>query len=200
MNNLIIASHNSGKIREIKQVFSALPLTITAQSDYGIPEIAETGLSFVENALIKARHVAEQVQSPVLADDSGLVVPALADRPGLYSARYAGENADSAANIKKLLTEMQDIPLEFRDAYFYCIIVILRTATDPMPLVAQGLWQGQILFAEQGTEGFGYDPIFYVPTHKCSAAELDSSEKNRISHRGVALQEIRRLIENNLGG
>lgn len=194
MQKIILASNNQGKVREFKELFAPNDWQIIPQSDYQISSIPETGLTFVENALLKARHASKLTNLPAIADDSGLVVDALHGAPGIYSARYAGENADSAANIKKLLRELEGVADDQRGAQFYCVLVYLRFAEDPAPIIAQASWQGKILFQSQGVQGFGYDPVFWVPTHNCSAAELPPAIKNKISHRGQALEMLLREI------
>ncbi|MGE3921275.1 MAG: RdgB/HAM1 family non-canonical purine NTP pyrophosphatase [Gammaproteobacteria bacterium] len=190
MNRIVLASQNSGKIKEIKSILSKTELDIHLQSDFGVAEIEETGLTFIENALLKARHACLATNLPSIADDTGLVVPYLDGKPGLYSARYAGTPKNDKANYEKLLSELIDVPIENRDAYFYCVIVFMQHANDPAPLICEGRWNGSILFSPQGKHGFGYDPIFYVPSHHCSAAELSLEIKNQISHRGQALNQL----------
>lgn len=189
-NSLILASANQGKLQEIQQVLSDSPYELFLQSHFNIISPEETGKTFVENAIIKARYACEKTNLPALADDSGLQVDALSGAPGIYSARYAGENATSAENVAKLLDALKDVPEHQRTARFYCVIVLMRQANDPMPGIYQGIWEGKILFEPRGNFGFGYDPIFYVPTHDCSAAELPADIKNKISHRGQALQQF----------
>lgn len=190
MKQIVIATTNPGKIREFEGLFSTLSYNFIAQDKFNIPEIEETGLTFVENALIKARFVSKMTGLPAIADDSGLVVDALNGAPGIYSARYAGKNASSAENIAKLLTALKDSSETKRTARFYCVLVLLQSWNDPLPIISEGFWEGRILFEPQGAGGFGYDPIFYVPTHHCSAAELSKTEKMRISHRGQALKKL----------
>ena len=187
---IILASNNEGKIIELQALLDAFNYTIIPQTQLGIPEIAETGLTFVENAIAKARHACQLGKQPAIADDSGLVVPALAGAPGIYSARYAGKNATARANIEKLLSEMRDVLPEKRGAHFHCTLVYLTHAEDPAPLICEGIWIGSILSAPTGTRGFGYDPLFYDPYEKCSAAELPLEKKNKISHRGQALRTL----------
>lgn len=187
-----IASGNAGKIREFEQVLSAGNYELIPQSQFNIESCAETGLTFVENAILKARHAAQHSGLAAIADDSGLIVDALHGAPGLYSARYAGEQATHADNIAKLLDELAVVDDNQRQARFCTVIVVLQHAADPLPRIYQGLWEGTILREPRGEGGFGYDPIFYVPTHNCSAAELDPRVKNSISHRGQALQLFKR--------
>lgn len=187
---VVLATGNAGKIKEMSALLSALKIEVIPQTVLHIPDVAETGLTFVENAIIKARHAAKQAGMPALADDSGLVVPALKGAPGLYSARYAGVKASNEANRKKLLQDMQGLSGNERNAYFFCALAFIRHETDPTPLVCQGIWHGEILTEEKGSDGFGYDPLFWVPTHLKSAAELPLPIKNQISHRGLALQQL----------
>ena len=194
MQKVVLASGNTGKLREFASLLAGLSAEVIPQSALGVPEADETGLSFVENAILKARNAAQHTGLPALADDSGIVVDALQGRPGIYSARFAGAESDSAANNRKLLTELQGVAPEQRTARFRCCIVFMRNATDPVPLIAEASWEGRILEALTGTQGFGYDPLFYVPEYDCSAAELEAAEKNRISHRGQAMQILNRLL------
>lgn len=195
MNNIILASTNQGKLREIQHAFSSLSLNLILQNEANISEVPETGLTFIENAIIKARHASKMADLPAIADDSGLVVASLDGQPGIYSARFAGSAATDQENIDKLLYLMRDVPDEQRRAHFYSVMVLMRNSVDPEPIIATGIWHGKILFAPQGKKGFGYDPIFYVPTHLCSAAELELEEKNKISHRGNALNQLKKMIE-----
>jgi len=185
---VVLASGNPGKVREIAALVRDSGLEVVGQDSLGVPEVPETGLSFVENALIKARNASHHTGLPAIADDSGLEVDALSGAPGIYSARYAGEGASDAENLERLLSELKGVPQERRDARFQCCMVFMRHATDPTPVICQGTWEGRILTAPRGRNGFGYDPVFFVPTHGCSAAELPAEEKNRLSHRGQALR------------
>lgn len=189
--NIVIASNNQHKVQEIAQILPAT-YTLSPQSEFNIGSVAETGLTFVENAILKARHACEQSGLPALADDSGLEVDALSGEPGIYSARYAGEGSSDAANNEKLLAAMTG--QSNRAACFRCVIVLLRFPADPMPIIASGSWYGEILEAPRGSNGFGYDPLFYLPEYDCSVAELGESEKAPISHRGKALTELDRLL------
>jgi len=189
-SGLVLASGNSGKLRELSQILLPLGWTIRSQSEWGIDEAIEDGLTFIENALIKARHAARHCGLPALGDDSGLVVHALDGAPGIYSSRYAGEQADGVANNNKLLQAMRDIPEGRRTAHFYCAMALLRDENDPAPLIATGTWHGRILHKARGAGGFGYDPLFWVETHACASAELDAEVKNRLSHRGQALASL----------
>ena len=187
---IVLASNNPGKVREFAQLLAGLQRAVRPQSEFGVPEVEETGLTFVENALLKARNAAHHAGLPALADDSGLEVDALNGAPGIYSARYAGSGASDRANLEKLLANIQHLPEAERGARFQCVLVYLRHALDPTPLICQGTWEGRILRAPQGTQGFGYDPIFYVLSHGCSSAELPPETKNRLSHRGQALRKL----------
>ncbi len=187
---LVLASGNAGKLAELRELLGT-GFALHAQSEFGVTDAEETGLSFVENAILKARHAARATGLPALADDSGLCVDALDGAPGLYSARYAGQHGDSEANIDKLLRGLAGVPDAERSARFVCVLALLRHAEDPLPLIAQGIWEGRILHARQGSGGFGYDPVFFSPGHGCSAAELPSDVKNRDSHRGLALAQLR---------
>lgn len=194
---LVLASSNPGKLVELRELLGD-GFSLHAQSEFHIEDAEETGASFVENALLKARHAARASGLPALADDSGLCVDALYGAPGLYSARYAGRHGDGGANITKLLRELDAIDAPARSARFVCVLALLRHADDPMPLLAEGVWEGRILRAPQGTGGFGYDPVFYSPAHGCSAAELAPQVKNHDSHRAMALARLRERL-NDLG-
>ena len=186
--NIVLASSNPGKVREINQMLAGLQLAVVPQSDFKVPDADETGLTFVENALLKARHATRLTGLSAIADDSGLEVDYLNGAPGIYSARYAGKGAGDEQNLRKLLTELEGIPEAERNARFQCLMVYLRHEFDPTPIICQGTWEGRILFEPRGTNGFGYDPIFFVPTHDCSSAELPPEVKNKLSHRGQALR------------
>jgi XTP/dITP diphosphohydrolase len=181
---VVLASGNVGKLRELDAVLAPLGLSLKPQSEFDVPEVEETGLSFVENAIIKARAAAAHSGLPAIADDSGLEVDYLDGAPGIYSARYSG--AGDAANNTRLLQELHDVPEAQRSARFQCVLVYMRHALDPTPLVCQASWEGAILFAPTGEHGFGYDPLFYVPEYQCSSAQLPPEIKNRISHRAKA--------------
>ncbi len=187
---IVLASSNPGKVREIAELLVGLNLTVVPQGKFDVPEIEETGLSFIENAILKARNAARHTGLAAIGDDSGLEVDALNGAPGIHSARYAGETSTDEANVDKLLRELIDVPEEQRSARFQCVAVYLRHADDPTPLIGQGTWEGRILFEPKGESGFGYDPVFFVPTHHCSAAELPPDVKNRLSHRGQALRNL----------
>jgi XTP/dITP diphosphohydrolase len=192
MQKLVLASGNAGKIREFQAILTGYELI--AQSALVKNEVEETGSTFVENAIIKARHAARHCQCPVLADDSGLVVDCLDGEPGIRSARYAGKGASDQDNIEKLLLNMADVPSEERSARFVCVLVLFAYANDPVPLIAQGEWAGKILTHPQGRNGFGYDPVFWVPEMKCASAELAPDVKNVLSHRGKALKQLMQLL------
>lgn len=191
---LVLASNNAGKVREFNQLLVGLEIEAIPQSKFSVAEIEETGLTFVENALLKARNAAEHTGLPVVADDSGLEVDALQGAPGIYSARYAGAGASDLENLEKLLDALKDVPDEKRSARFQCLMVYMLHAKDPTPRIFQGTWEGRILHGARGDNGFGYDPVFYVPDQQCSSAQLSSEVKNRLSHRGQAL----RLLANSL--
>lgn len=186
----VLASGNAKKAKELTELLAPKGWQVSLQSELGVAQPAEDGLTFVENALIKARAASEQTGLPAIADDSGLVVPALQGAPGIYSARFAGETASDAENNIKLLSVMHDLVDEQRDAYFVSVIVFLRHAQDPLPIVAQGVWHGRILHQSVGEGGFGYDPMFWVPTHACASAQLPAEIKQRISHRGLAMASL----------
>lgn len=187
---VVLASSNRGKLREINQILAGLGMEAVAQSDFTVPDVEETGLSFVENAILKARHAAQLTGLPAIADDSGLEVDALDGAPGIYSARFAGVDASDADNLQKLLEDLKDVPEAERTARFQCLMVFMAHAQDPTPLICQGSWEGRILFTPQGGNGFGYDPVFFVPGENCAAAELSPEVKNRLSHRGQALAKL----------
>lgn len=199
MKTLVLATSNRGKLAEIQPLLADFDLRLVTQGELGVVDAIEDGLSFVENALIKARHACAMTGLPALADDSGLVIDALGGAPGLISAHYAGVHGDSAGNIRRVLGEMAGIPAEKRSARFHSTIVVLRHAADPQPLIVEGSWEGVILDAPRGAGGFGYDPIFFDPVLNAGAAELPPELKNRVSHRGQALALLRtRLREAHL--
>jgi XTP/dITP diphosphohydrolase len=195
-HTLVLASGNAGKLRELQAMLQPSGWSVHAQSEWNIEEAAENGLSFVENALIKARHAAQFCGLPALGDDSGLVVDALDGAPGIYSARYAGEGADDAANNRKLLDALQSVPEDQRGAHFYCAMVFVRHPLDPAPLIATARWNGRILKAPRGNGGFGYDPLFWLDEQQCASAQLPPAEKNRLSHRGQALSAMVEQLAN----
>jgi XTP/dITP diphosphohydrolase len=188
MNKIIVASNNQGKIKEFKQILNS-QFDLISMSELNIQELPETGLTFVENAIIKARNASKQSGLPAIADDSGLVVDALNGEPGIYSARYS-DSKDDISNTEKVLHKMRNIPHDKRTARFWCAIVFMRHYLDPNPIIIQKGWEGLITYEPKGKNGFGYDPIFYVPTHDQVSAELDPVEKNKISHRGQALKAL----------
>jgi XTP/dITP diphosphohydrolase len=190
ITKIVLASGNAGKVREINKLFASSGIEVVPQSDFDVPEVPETGTTFVENAIIKARHAAECTGLPAIADDSGIEVDALDARPGVYSARYAGQGASDEDNNNKMLDDLKGVAEADRTARYQCLIVFMRSHADPVPLITQGSWEGRILEAPQGDGGFGYDPIFFVPTHGCSGGELALEEKNRISHRAQALNAM----------
>ena len=191
---LVLASSNRGKLQELRELLDGRGIELLAQSDLGVEDAEETGTTFVENALLKARHATRRTGLPALADDSGICVDALHGAPGLYSARYAGEHGNASGNIDKLLQAMRDLPDARRSAHFYCVLVLLRHADDPQPLIAEGQWNGRILHERRGSGGHGYDPVFFDPIHGRSAAEMEPAFKNGISHRGQALAVLKQRI------
>ncbi len=191
---IVLASNNPGKLREFAEILADCDREVVPQGQFAVPEVAETGLSFVENALIKARHAAVLTGLPALSDDSGIEVDALGGAPGIYSARFARVGASDEENNQLLLTQLQGIAEAQRTARYHCVIVYLRHAQDAMPLICQGTWEGRILTAPVGEHGFGYDPLFYVPTHHCSSAQLSPQVKNELSHRGQALRALKTLL------
>jgi XTP/dITP diphosphohydrolase len=188
MERLVLASRNAGKLREFKGLLAPLQMDVVPQDALGISEAPEPHPTFVENALSKARHAAGLSGLPALADDSGLCVPALGGMPGVISAHYAGEPKSDLRNNEKLVAALQGCP--DRRAHYYCVLVLLRSADDPEPLIAEGRWQGEVVFSPRGEGGFGYDPYFYLPDRGCTAAEMPIEEKNRVSHRAQALQKL----------
>lgn len=192
---IVLATGNKGKVKEMADVLADFGFEVVAQSEFGIESPEETGLTFVENALIKARYAAQMTGLPAIADDSGLAVDALGGEPGLYSARYAGVDGDDAANRQKLLTEMVNVADENRTAKFVSCIVMLQHATDPTPKIAIGECFGTILNEERGENGFGYDSLFFYPPKNCSFAELETVEKKKISHRAIALQSLKQQLQ-----
>jgi XTP/dITP diphosphohydrolase len=190
----VVASSNAGKLAEFRDLLGEAGYEFVTQGELGVTDAEETGLTFVENALLKARHAARITGLPALADDSGLCVDALGGAPGLYSARYAGSHGDAQANIAKLLDAMKDVPRAQRTAHFIAVIVLLRHAEDPQPIIAEGRWSGLILDAPRGSGGFGYDPVFLDPENNLSGAEFDPAIKNRLSHRGRALAMLRQKL------
>ena len=194
MKRLVLASGNPGKLRELQAILADAGYDLHPQSEFGVSEAEETGTTFVENAIIKARHAAAHTGLPALADDSGIEVDALDGAPGVYSARFAGPGADDAANNALLVERLRDVAEERRGARYRAVIVLLRHAADPSPLICEGSWEGVIRLEPAGQGGFGYDPHFYLPELGCTSAQLDADEKNRLSHRGQALGELKRRL------
>lgn len=195
MNKIVLATGNQGKVREMADLLAEFGFDVMAQSEFNVSDVAETGTTFIENAIIKARHAAKQTGMAAIADDSGLEVDYLAGAPGVYSARYAGEGASDADNLNKLLEAMQGVPQDQRTARFHCVLVLMRHADDPTPLVCHGKWEGRILEQAHGSNGFGYDPVFFVPEENCASAELEPARKKQLSHRGQALNKLFQAIE-----
>ncbi|MDP4534620.1 XTP/dITP diphosphatase [Alkalimonas collagenimarina] len=190
MNKIVLATGNQGKVAELSSMLEPFSCQVVPQSEFQLSDADETGLTFVENAIIKARHAALATGLPAIADDSGLAVDALQGAPGIYSARYAGEGSNDQLNIEKLLTELCSTPTEQRQAQFHCVLVFMRHAEDPTPLISHGSWAGQILKQPAGEGGFGYDPVFYLPEQDCTAAQLSKAKKQQLSHRGQALRQL----------
>ncbi len=191
---MVLASGNAGKLREFSRLLAEFEFELVAQSEFGLAEAVEDGLSFVENAIIKARHASAGSGLPALADDSGIAVDHLDGAPGICSARFAGEGAGDEANLRLLLRRLEGLPAEARGAAFHCALVLVRHARDPVPVIAEGVWRGRVLDAPRGDGGFGYDPIFLVPSLGLSAAELSAARKNRLSHRARAVRVLRRRL------
>jgi len=190
MQKVILASGNAGKLKEFQKLFGGCGFEVIPQSEFKVSDVAETGLSFVENAIIKARHACASTGLPSISDDSGIEVDALNGAPGIYSARFSGPGADDEKNNLKLLQELSGLAREKRSARYQCVLAFMRHEHDPTPIIAQGSWEGTILETPSGHNGFGYDPLFWVASHQCSSAELDKEEKNRISHRAIAMQDL----------
>lgn len=198
MSQIVLATGNQGKVKELAAMLAPLQLDVIAQSEFDVPDVPETGTTFVENAIIKARHAAKLTGKPAIADDSGLEVFAIDGAPGIYSARYSGEHANDQTNIDKLLTTLKDVPSEQRQARFVCVLVYMRHENDPTPIICQGFWNGEITTQQEGREGFGYDPIFYVPDLQCTSAQLDKVVKNKLSHRAQALKALIAQMDSHL--
>lgn len=196
---VVLATGNKGKVKELARMLSGLGIEVLPQSEFAVSEVAETGSTFVENAIIKARHAAKQTGLPAIADDSGLAVDALGGAPGVYSARYSGEQATDQSNIIKLLDAMADVPKDKRQAKFLCVLVFMRHADDPTPIICQGEWAGEITSEQHGENGFGYDPVFWVEEQNCSSAQLLPEQKNALSHRGKALKLLLAQLHNRMG-
>jgi XTP/dITP diphosphohydrolase len=190
MNTIVLASGNKGKLKEFADLFAPMNINVVPQSEFDVPEAEETGLTFVENAIIKARNAAEYTGLPAIADDSGIEVDYLLGAPGIYSARYSGDNATAEKNLNALLMALKDVPENERAARYQCVLVMMRHSKDPTPLICQASWEGQILTEPKGDGGFGYDPIFWVPEKQCSAAELSKQDKHALSHRGQAIRQF----------
>lgn len=191
---VVLATGNPGKVKEFSEILASSGMTLIPQSDFGVPNIEETGLTFVENALLKARNAAQHTGLAAIADDSGIEVDALNGAPGIYSARYGGEGASDKDNYSKLLSALKGVVDANRTARYRSVIVFLRHADDPSPIIAEGTWEGRILHTARGSGGFGYDPVFFIPTLGVSAAEISALEKNRLSHRGQALRMLREKL------
>lgn len=192
---VVIATGNMGKLAEFRQMLAPLDMTLRVQSEFNTESAEETGLTFVENAILKARHAACISGLPAIADDSGLEVQYLKGAPGIYSSRFAGENASDNDNIEKLLHDLEGVPTAQRKARFQCVLVFMRHADDPIPVICQGSWEGYILEQPVGHQGHGYDPVFFVPETNCSAAELEPAQKNILSHRATAMQKLLKELE-----
>ncbi|WOH39295.1 XTP/dITP diphosphatase [Thalassotalea fonticola] len=190
MNKIVLATGNKGKVKEFAEILSEHNIDIVPQSDFNVSEVAETGTTFVENAIIKARHAAKITGLPAIADDSGLEVDFLKGAPGIYSSRYAGENGNDSANNTKLLAALDGVSTSHRTARFQCVIVYMRHADDPTPIICQGSWEGEITTEQHGEEGFGYDPLFWLTDHAMTSAQLPRELKNQLSHRGKALAKL----------
>ncbi|TCS38146.1 RdgB/HAM1 family non-canonical purine NTP pyrophosphatase [Reinekea marinisedimentorum] len=194
----VLASNNAGKLKEFSELLAPMNIAIAPQREFGVEDAIEDGLSFIENAIIKARHASKATGLPALSDDSGLEVDYLQGAPGIYSARYAsmngGEKSD-LANLQRVLKEMEGVPADQRTARFHCVLAFVRHAKDPTPIIIQGTWEGTLLEAPRGENGFGYDPIFWVESHQCSSAELNKDEKNSLSHRGQAVRAFKAKME-----
>ncbi|MFB9137533.1 XTP/dITP diphosphatase [Vibrio olivae] len=190
MKKIVLATGNQGKVREMADLLADFGFDVVAQSEFNVSDVAETGTTFIENAIIKARHAAKETGLPAIADDSGLEVDYLNGAPGVYSARYSGEGATDEKNLNKLLEAMKDVPEAQRTARFHCVLVLMRHENDPTPIVCHGQWEGRILTKAHGENGFGYDPVFFVLEHQCASAELEPAMKKQLSHRGKALKKL----------
>ncbi len=196
MKDILLASGNKGKVKELKEMLAPFGLNVVPQSNFEVEEVPETGTTFIENAIIKARHAAKVTGLPCIADDSGLEVAALKGAPGIYSARFAGPDATDGTNIDKLLEALKDVPEGQRQARFVCVLVFMRHADDPTPIICQGFWEGEITTELSGDNGFGYDPVFFVTEKGCTSAQLSPEQKHQLSHRGQALKQLLAQIEN----
>ena len=195
MEKVVLATGNKKKVEELNALLADVNYTVVPQSEFNVESVPETGTTFVENAIIKARHAARITGLPAIADDSGIEVDALLGRPGVYSARYAGEDASDQDNLEKLLEEMTGVPPVLRSARYWCVLVYMRHADDPTPIICQASWEGTLATEPAGENGFGYDPIFNVPDLDCTAAELDPATKNSLSHRGKALAQLAKALQ-----
>jgi len=195
MEKVVLATGNKKKVEELNALLADLNYAVVPQSEFNVESVPETGTTFVENAIIKARHAARITGLPAIADDSGIEVDALLGRPGVYSARYAGEDASDQDNLEKLLEEMNGVPPVLRSARYWCVLVYMRHADDPTPIICQASWEGSLATEPSGENGFGYDPIFNVPDLDCTAAELEPATKNRLSHRGKALAQLAKALQ-----
>lgn len=195
MQKLVLATGNKGKLAELSALLAPFDWQVLPQSDFQVPDAIEDGLSFIENALIKARHASRLTGLPAIADDSGLAVDALGGAPGIYSARYAGEHGNDLKNLQQLLVDLKDIPQGERAAQFHCVLAFVRHADDPVPVIAHGIWHGQVAFEATGSGGFGYDPIFLPNDSQGTAAELTAEQKKQLSHRGKALRLLVSLLK-----
>ncbi|MCF6807747.1 RdgB/HAM1 family non-canonical purine NTP pyrophosphatase [Thiotrichales bacterium 19S9-12] len=195
MKKIVFASSNAGKICEMNQILSQFDITLLSQSEFNVADAEETGLTFIENALLKAHHLSEHTDLPVLADDSGLVIDVLNGAPGIFSARYGSHHGDATGGIQRVLNELEGVEENNRSAHFHCSLVLVKFKQDPDPIICQGRWHGHILKEPQGDGGFGYDPIFFDPKHQLSAAELEPKVKNKISHRGQAMAKLIRILK-----
>jgi len=203
MSTIVLATGNKGKVKELAALFAENSITIKPQSEYKVPDVAETGTTFVENAIIKARHAAKVTGLPAIADDSGLEVDALLGQPGVYSARYAGISASDSDNNAKLIDALVDVPSNKRSARFHCVLVYMKHHSDPTPIICHGVWEGSIIEKPQGEQGFGYDPLFWQADLEMTSAQLPRELKNKLSHRGKALAQLVKqltpLLDTNLG-
>lgn len=195
MEKIVLATGNKKKVEELNSLLANQNIQVVPQSEFNVDSVPETGTTFVENAIIKARHAARVTGLPAIADDSGIEVDALLGRPGVYSARYAGEDASDQENLDKLLDEMNGVPKILRSARYWCVLVYMRHADDPTPIICQASWEGQIATEPSGENGFGYDPIFFLPENNCTAAQLDPESKNMLSHRGKALVQLAKALK-----
>lgn len=194
MSTIVLATGNKGKVKELASLLGEHKINVVPQSDFNVPDVPETGSTFVENAIIKARHASKITGLPAIADDSGLAVDALNGAPGVYSARYAGDNAGDEANTSKLLNSLLNIADDRRSARFHCVLVYMQNSEDPTPIICHGVWEGSICREKQGVQGFGYDPVFWQQKHQLTSAQLPRDLKNQLSHRGKALAQLVPLL------